>query len=73
MTELFNKDKIRACSIPFDENVYSKYLEGIVNCQISINGYNKKMLYAEPPIEGSTNGRYGNPSVPIIPNRANKI
>ena len=44
MTELFNKDKIRACSIPFDENVYSKYLEGIVNCQISINGYNKNFM-----------------------------
>ena len=22
MTELFNKEKIRACTIPFDENVY---------------------------------------------------
>ncbi len=44
MTELFNKDKIRACSIPFDENVYSKYLEEIVNCQISINGYNKNFM-----------------------------
>ena len=44
MTELFNKDKIRACSIPFDENVYSKYLEEIVNCQISINGYGKSFM-----------------------------
>jgi len=44
MTELFNKDKIRACTIPFDENVYSRYLEGIVNCVISINGYPKGFI-----------------------------
>lgn len=44
MTELFNKDKIRACTIPFDENVYARYLEGIVNCVISINGYPKGFI-----------------------------
>ncbi len=44
MTELFNKDKIKACTIPFDENVYSKYLEAIVNCVISINGYPKGFM-----------------------------
>ena len=44
MTELFNKDKIHACTIPFDESVYSRYLEGIVNCVISINGYPKGFI-----------------------------
>ena len=44
MTELFNKEKIRACSIPFDEGVYSKYLESIVNCVITISGYNKSFM-----------------------------
>ena len=44
MTELFNKDKIKACTIPFDENVYSRYLEAIVNCVISINGYSKGFM-----------------------------
>lgn len=44
MTELFNKDKIKACIIPFDENVYSRYLEAIVNCMISINGYPKGFM-----------------------------
>ena len=41
MTELFNKDMVKACSIPFDENIYSKYLDGIVNCKVSVNGYEK--------------------------------
>ena len=44
MTELFNKEKIRACTIPFDENVYSKYLEEVVNCVITINGYGKNFM-----------------------------
>ena len=41
MTELFNKDMVKACTIPFDESAYSKYLEGIVNCNISLNGFSK--------------------------------
>ena len=41
MTDLFNKDKVKACSIPFDETVYTKYLEEVINCVISINRYNK--------------------------------
>ena len=44
MTELFNKDKVKACTIPFDENVYAKYLEQTLNCAISISGYNKNFM-----------------------------
>lgn len=44
MTELFSKDKIKACTIPFDENVYSRYLEAMVNCVVSINGYTKNFM-----------------------------
>ena len=44
MTELFNKDTIRSSYITFDEQTYSKYLEGIVNCKISLNGYSKEFL-----------------------------
>ena len=44
MTELFNKDKVKACSIPFDDGVYAKYLEQIVNCNITISGYNKGFM-----------------------------
>ena len=44
MTDLFNKDMVKACSIPFDEKVYAKYLEQIVNCNITISGYNKGFM-----------------------------
>ena len=44
MTELFNKDMVKACTIPFEENAYSKYLEGIVNCSISVNGLSRNFM-----------------------------
>ena len=44
MTELFDKDKIQYCAIPFDQEVYSKYLDGLVNCEISIKGYPKNFI-----------------------------
>lgn len=44
MTELFNRDKVKYCTVPFDEQVYVKYLEGLVNCEISTNGYSKLFM-----------------------------
>ena len=44
ITELFNKDMVKACTIPFEDNAYSKYLEGIVNCNISLKGFSKVFL-----------------------------
>ena len=44
MTELFNREKIRYTIIPFDIQTYSKYLEGLINCNISINGYSKEFI-----------------------------
>ena len=44
MTELFNKDTIKYCTIPFEEQTYSRYLEGLVNCKISVNGYSKNFM-----------------------------
>ena len=44
MTELFNKDNIRYYSIPFDMQTYSRYLEGLVNCEISLNRYSKEFI-----------------------------
>lgn len=41
MTELFNKDTVKYCTIPFEEEIYSKYLEGIVDCKVNISGYSK--------------------------------
>lgn len=41
MTELFNKESVKYCSVPFDEDACSRYLEGVMDCEISINGYSK--------------------------------
>ena len=41
MTELFNKDTVKFCEISFEEQTYSRYLEGIVNCEISLSGYSR--------------------------------
>lgn len=41
MTELFNKDTVKYCTIPFEDEVYAKYLEGVMDCEITINGYSK--------------------------------
>ena len=41
MTELFNKDNVKYCVIPFEEEVYARYLESVMDCEININGYSK--------------------------------
>lgn len=71
MTELFNRETIPYCTVPFDGQVYSKYLEGLVNCEISLNGYSKEIVNSlkklanmvYPLIANSTNinkARYNN-------------
>ena len=44
MTELFDKNTIKYITIPFNEEVYIKYLENIINCEISVKGYPKNIL-----------------------------
>ena len=44
MKEIFNKDKMSAITISFDEEVLSRYLSGLVDCEININGYSKQFL-----------------------------
>ncbi len=44
MTELFNKDNVKWCSIPFDEAVHANYLEAMLNCKVSISGYPKNFM-----------------------------
>jgi len=46
MTELFDKDNILYCTIPFEPQNYSKYLEALAVCQIDLNGYTKQFIYA---------------------------
>lgn len=43
MTELFDRNTVKvAAQIPFDEDVYAKYLEGLIECEIKLNGYPKE-------------------------------
>lgn len=43
MTELFNRNSVKvSAQIPFDEDVYMKYLNSIAECDIQINGYPKE-------------------------------
>ena len=70
MTELFNKDMVKACSIPFEEAAYAKYLDAMVNCNVSISGYSKQftnklrnlgdMVY---PLVSKPSGKGGAPQV----------
>ena len=44
MTELFDRDRIKYVSIPFEEETYIRYLEGIIECEVSLRGYSKIFL-----------------------------
>lgn len=44
MTELFNKDTVKYCTIPFEYEVYSKYLESMLDCEVTLNGYSKNFM-----------------------------
>ena len=41
MSELFNENTIPYLTVPFEEQTYVRYLEGLVDCHISLNGYSK--------------------------------
>ncbi len=43
MTELFDRNTKVPIEIPFDVEVYARYLDQIVDCEISINKYPKEM------------------------------
>ena len=44
MTELFNRENIRYTVVPFEMQTYTKYLEGLINCNIATNGYSKDFM-----------------------------
>ena len=44
MTELFDRNMIKYITIPFEEEIYIKYLEGIINCDINLKGYSKTFM-----------------------------
>ena len=44
MTELFDRNTVKYITIPFEEEIYAKYLEGLINCDISLKGYSKSFM-----------------------------
>ncbi|MBR3255245.1 MAG: hypothetical protein IKF97_03365 [Clostridia bacterium] len=44
MTDLFDVDNVDYRTIPFDQDIYTRYLESIINCDISIKGYSKQFM-----------------------------
>jgi len=44
MTELFDKNSVQMCIIPFNLQVYTKYLAGLVEPDVSISGYPKQFV-----------------------------
>ena len=43
---LFDKDNVKYTTIPFEDQTYGRYLERLVDCEISLNGYSKMFLEA---------------------------
>ncbi|MBR3163455.1 MAG: hypothetical protein IKF17_05100 [Clostridia bacterium] len=43
-TGLFDKATAKYITIPFEEETYTKYLQGLINCEISLKGYSKIFL-----------------------------
>lgn len=46
MKDLFDKDNIRYSIIPFEMQNYIKYLDSLITCNISLNGYTKPLINA---------------------------
>ena len=44
MVDLFDKNLIRYICIPFDEQVYVKYLQGLIDCKLTLKGYPKNII-----------------------------
>ncbi|MBR3249953.1 MAG: hypothetical protein IKF83_04620 [Clostridia bacterium] len=43
-TGLFDKALVKYITIPFEEEIYTKYLQGLINCEISLKGYSKTFI-----------------------------
>lgn len=46
MKDLFDKDNIRYSVIPFEMENYIKYLDSLITCNVSLNGYTKPLMNA---------------------------
>jgi hypothetical protein len=68
MSELFNRETIKYYVVPFDDQTYSKYLEGLINCNITTSGYSKESMNSLKklsnivyPLIANTQNKYNNP------------
>ena len=61
MTELFDRNLVKYTILPFEEETYIKYLEGLINCNISLKGYSKMFLQGLKSL--------GNMVYPLIANK----
>ncbi|MGN1310271.1 MAG: hypothetical protein ACI4VP_00920 [Clostridia bacterium] len=52
MTDLFDKNSVEYCKIPFEIQNYVKYLDSLVNCEISLRGYTKQLLASLKELAG---------------------
>ena len=46
MKDLFDKDKINYCVIPFEVQNYIKYLDSLIMCSVTLKGYTKSFITA---------------------------
>ena len=44
MQQLFNKNSVKYIKIPFDQQVYEKYLQSVANCDIDLDGYPNEFI-----------------------------
>ena len=65
MTELFDRTMIKYVSVPFEEEIYAKYLQEIIECEISLKGYSKEFMQTLKQLASmvySYNSTYAPPS-----------
>ena len=66
MTDLFNREMVKFCTIDFEEGVYARYLDAMASCKLSLEYYSKsfkanlqklgEMVY---PLSGGSRPNYG--------------
>ena len=44
MTDLFDVNAVKYITIPFEQEIYTRYLESVINCDVSIKGYSKSFM-----------------------------
>ena len=64
MTELFDRNLIVPIEVPFDTDVYARYLEGIADCSIAVNKYPKDFQ--------NILNKLSNVIYPLLPAKKNK-